>query len=131
MSGEEKKEDVKEIVKKKVDVSKLVSIIPPPSQLKQQTKKIVEKRIRIKYDESLPENTARVSKELAKLIGISENDSIEIVVAGKKKFVFRALIVDDIESNTVYCYPEELRENGVADNSIATIRRARKGGTSS
>lgn len=113
-------------IQKKLDVSKLVSIIPSPTELRREEKKIIEKRIRIKYDESLAENHAKISKELAKLLSINENDLIEIVVAGKKRFVFRAEIVDDLEMNIVLCYPEELREKGVADNSIATVRKYRK-----
>ena len=112
---------------KKIDVSKLVSIIPSPSELRREEKKIVEKRIRIRYDESLPENTAKISKELANLLGIGENDLIEVVVAGRKKFVFKPLIVEDLDPNIVLCYPRELREKGVADKSIATVRKHRKG----
>ncbi len=111
---------------KKIDVSKLVSIIPSPSELRREEKKIVEKRIRIRYDDSLPENTARLSKELAKLLNIGEDDLIEIVVAGRKKFVFKPEIVDGLDPNIVFCYPEELREKGVADNSIATVRKHRR-----
>ena len=119
--GEE--EEVKSV--KRVDVSKLVSIIPPPSELKREEKRITEKRIRIRYDESLQEDQAKLSKELAKFLGISEDDQVEIVVAGRKKFVFKPIVVDELDPNTVMCYPEKLRESGVADNSIATIRKYR------
>ncbi|OYT37193.1 MAG: hypothetical protein B6U89_07730 [Desulfurococcales archaeon ex4484_58] len=122
----EKKESRNEVKEaKKVDVSKLVSIIPPPSELRRKETRITEKRIRIRYDESLAENTAKISKKLAETIGVKEDDQIEIVVAGKKKFIFKATISGDVEENQVYCYPEELREKGVADNSIATIRKHR------
>lgn len=108
---------------KKVDIKKLVSIIPPASELKRKQKVLREKRIRIKYDETLAENTAKVPKDLAEALGIKEGDTIEIVVAGKKKFLFKAIIIDETGTNYVYCYPEELREKGVADNSIATLRK--------
>ncbi|ADI32426.1 hypothetical protein [Staphylothermus hellenicus] len=108
---------------KKVDIKKLVSIIPPASELRRKQKVLREKRIRIKYDESLPENTAKVPKDLAEALGIKEDDTIEIVIAGKKKFMFKAVIIDETGTNLVYCYPEELREKGVADNSIATLRK--------
>jgi bifunctional DNA-binding transcriptional regulator/antitoxin component of YhaV-PrlF toxin-antitoxin module len=118
-SGEEKKEEVV----KKVDIKKLVSIIPPASELRRKQKVLREKRIRIKYDESLPEGSARVPKDLASMLGIKDGDMIEIVVAGRKKFLFKAEIIEETGTNIVYCYPEELRENGVADNSIATLRK--------
>ncbi len=118
--GEEEK---KEEVVKKVDIKKLVSIIPPASELRRKQKVLKEKRIRIRYDESLPEGSARVPKDLASMLGIKNGDIIEIVIAGKKKFLFKAEIIEETGTNTVYCYPEELRENGVADNSIATLRR--------
>jgi len=132
MGGESKEGRRPEASSRKVDVSKLVSIIPPPSELKKrEEKKIIEKRIRIRYDESLPEGVARLSKELASYLGINENDLIEIVVGGKRKFVFKTVIDEKVEANTVYCYPEELRERGVADYSIATVRKRLQQGYSS
>jgi hypothetical protein len=117
--GEEKREEVV----RKVDIKKLVSIIPPASELRRKQKVLREKRIRIRYDESLPEGSARVPKDLASMLGIRDGDTIEIVIAGRKKFLFKAEVIEEIGTNIVYCYPEELRENGVADNSIATLRK--------
>ncbi|MEM1921380.1 MAG: hypothetical protein QW615_01550 [Desulfurococcaceae archaeon] len=111
---------------KKIDVSKLISIIPPPSELWKEEKKIVEKRIRVKYDESLPEKTVKISSELAKILDISKDDYAEIIVAGRKKFIYRVIVDDGLDLNTIYSNPIELRENGVADNSIATIRKHRR-----
>jgi len=118
---EEKKET--STPSKKIDVSKLVSIIPSPAELRGEEKKITEKRIRVKYDETLPAGYAKFSKKLAELLGITENDMVEIVVAGRKKFIYKSMIVEDTDVNTVYCNPSELKPNGVADNSIATIRK--------
>ena len=122
---EKREEKEGEVKPKKIDVSKLVSIVPPPTELKREEKRFTEKRIRIRYDESLPEDQAKISKELARFLNIGENDLVEVVVAGKKKFVFKPIIVDDLDPNIAMCYPEKLRENGVADNSIATIRKYR------
>lgn len=107
----------------KIDIKKLVSIVPPASELRRRQKLLREKRIRIKYDDNLPEGVAKVPKELAKMLGINDGDKIEIVVAGKKKFVFTATIIDEPGTNNVYVYPAELEEKGVADNSIATLRK--------
>lgn len=113
----------KPALKKRIDVTKLLSIIPPASELKRKEVKLKEKRIRVRYNESLPVNTVRLSKQLAQLLGINEGDQVEIVVAGRHKFVYNAIIIDEGNVNEVHCNPEELKERGVADNSIATVRR--------
>ncbi len=128
MSEKEVKDEIKQTQpsqqdQPKIDIKKLVSIVPPASELKKKTKVLKEKRIRIKFDESLPEGASKVPKDLARMLGIKEGDKIEIVVAGRKKFIFTALIIEESGVNYVYVYPEELREKGVADNSIATIRK--------
>jgi len=83
-------------------------------------KSIVQKRIRIKYDPSLKRDEARLNTRLANELNIS--DKLEIVVAGRHRFVFKAIIDDEAEYNRVYVNPELMEEHGVADNSIATLR---------
>ena len=107
----------------KIDVTRLVSIIPPASQLKRREARIREKRIRIRYNESLPQGVVKISKKLAEMLNIKDGDLVDIVVAGRHKFVYKAVIEEGEGVNEVYCNPEELKERGVADNSIATIRR--------
>jgi len=109
----------------KRDLEKLLNLIPPASMLKTRKKKLTEKRIRIRYDDSLDEEEARIPKNLAGELGIS--GYLEIVVAGRKRFVFRALIDDEAEGNIVYVNPDLMEEHGIADNSIATVR-SHKGG---
>ncbi len=121
--AKEKKLEEKQVEQPKIDIKKLVSIVPPASELRKKAKILKEKRIRIRFDESLPEASAKVPKDLAQMLGIKEGDVIEIVIAGRKKFVFKATIIDETGTNLVYVYPEELREKGVADNSIATLRK--------
>jgi antitoxin component of MazEF toxin-antitoxin module len=110
----------------KPDISKLASIVPPASELKKKEKILSEKRLRVKYDESLKEPIAKIPKPIAGMLGIKDGDSVEVVVAGRKKFVFKAVIIESQEENTIYVYPEELKINGVADNSIATLRKSRQ-----
>ncbi|ADG91443.1 hypothetical protein [Thermosphaera aggregans] len=110
----------------KPDISKLVSIVPPASELKKKEKILSEKRLRVKYDESLKEPIAKIPKPIAGMLGIKDGDSVEVVVAGRKKFMFKAVIIESQEENTIYVYPEELKINGVADNSIATLRKSRQ-----
>ncbi len=127
MSKENKETTSKGIESKektrKIDVTRLVSIIPPASQLKRKEAKIKEKRIRVRYNESLPLGVVKISKKLAEMLNIKDGDLVDIVVAGRHKFVYKAVIEEGEGVNEVYCNPEELRERGVADNSIATIRR--------
>lgn len=126
MSNGEEKKSAEEPVVRRIDVSKVVSVIPPASELFKKEKPLVEKRIRVRYDESLSEDVAKIHKDLANALGVTDKDLIEIVVAGRRKFVYKPLIVDNIDVEAVYCNPINLRKNGVADNSIATVRKAQK-----
>ncbi|MCX8199663.1 MAG: hypothetical protein N3E36_06565 [Sulfolobales archaeon] len=108
---------------KKLDIVKLLTIVPPASELKQAKAKVVERRVRVIYDDQLSKDVVRISQELASEIGVSEGDLVEVVVGGKKKFMYKVLIASGIQFNTVLCNSEELKLNGVANNSIATIRR--------
>ncbi len=113
MSGEERR------------IDKILDFIPSASQLKETRKVLREKRVRIRYDDDLDEEEARISSRLARELGIK--DYLEIVVAGKKRFAFKAIIEDDVEENIVYVNGDLMEEHGIADNSIATVR-AHKGG---
>ncbi|MCE4607115.1 MAG: hypothetical protein F7B59_07305 [Desulfurococcales archaeon] len=113
MSGEEK------------SIDKILDLIPSASQLKETKKALREKRIRIRYDDGLDEDEARVSLKLAGELGI--RDYLEIVVAGKKRFAFKAIVDENAEENIVFVNGDLMEEHGIADNSIATVR-AHKGG---
>lgn len=116
-------EDVGEELPDKADVKAALSLIPPASALKAQEKRITEKRIRLRYDPTLKPEEARVNTKLAKELGITEK--LEIVVAGRHRFAFRAIIDDEAEYNKVYVNPDLMEEHGIADNSIATVRSYR------
>ena len=105
---------------KKLDIKALVAIIPPAS-VKKKEKQIREKRIRLRYNESVKPGHAIICEALAKLLNIK--DYIEITVAGRKRFKLKVTIDQKVPENEVWCNPEELREKGIADNSIATVRR--------
>ena len=114
----------------KVDVSKLVAIIPPASEIigkKREKSTIIEKRIRIRFDRSLDKPIARIPSSIAQLLSIKNGDAVEIVVAGRKKAVFTAEVFEaKPEEEAVYIYPGELEPQGVSDNSIATIRKVKR-----
>jgi hypothetical protein len=107
--------------KKEKDIKSLLAVIPPASALKGGVKKIQEKRIRIRYG-NVKESFIKISSALAEDLGISEK--AYVVVGGKKRFLLNVIIDDNLPANEVYANPDLLRENGIADNSIATIRRA-------
>jgi hypothetical protein len=109
---------------KKVDISKLLAIIPSASELRGAKKTLSEKRIRIKYDRSIDKPIAKIPAWIASELDIKNGDVVEVVVAGKRKTTFTAEVVESTES-AVVVYPVELEKQGVADNSIATIRKAK------
>lgn len=107
----------------KVDIKKLIAVVPPPSVLFAKQKRVVkEKRIRILYDPSVGEEEAKISKTLAEELGISH--FLEVSVTGKKRFKFKAVVVDSIPNDVVLVNPEVMMNNGVANNSICTVRSA-------
>ena len=124
MLDEEKKEPVEESKPSKVDISRLLAIVPSAAELRGEKKVLQEKRIRIRFDRSLVKPVAIVPTSIARELDIKTGDAVEIVVAGKKKAVFTAQ-VEDRGENVVIVYPAELEKQGVADNSIATIRKVK------
>lgn len=110
--------------KQKPDLSKLLAIIPSAAELKGEKKILSEKRIKIRYDRSLSKPIAKVPVQVASELDIKPGDQVEIVVAGKKKVVLTADLYESKE-NIVIVYPAELEKQGVADNSIATIRKVK------
>ncbi|MEM1542082.1 MAG: hypothetical protein QW101_03340 [Ignisphaera sp.] len=105
----------------KTDIKKLLAVVPPPSAILSKNRKVVkEKRIRLVYDSSIGKDEAKIPSGLAKELGVK--DFIEISIAGRKRFRFRALIADDVSGDVVHVNPELMKIHGVADKSICTIR---------
>ncbi|MEB3844444.1 MAG: hypothetical protein LRS48_02015 [Desulfurococcales archaeon] len=109
-----------EIKIEKPPLGKLLATIPPASSLKARQKKISEKRIRLKYDYSLEREEAKINPSLARTLGIT--DLLEITVARRHRFVFKAIVDDSVEEDRVHVNPDLMEEHGIADNSIATVR---------
>lgn len=112
-----------EIKLEKPDIKRALAVIPSASALKQREKRLSEKRIRLRYDYSLKPEEAKVHPTLAKELGIE--DKLEIVVAGRHRFVFKAIVDEEAEPNRVHVNPDLMEEHGIADNSIATVRAYR------
>ena len=82
--------------------------------------KRIEKRLRIRRTSSVPPGQVRVNPKTKDYLGLS--DHIEIVVAGKKKIIFKVLSLEEVPENEVWGNDEELRSHGIADYTIATCR---------
>ena len=125
VEGEERREGEaeEEPMPDRPDIRRALSFIPTASALRQRERRLSEKRIRLKYDYSLKPEEARIHPSLAKELGIT--DKLEIVVAGRHRFIFRAIIDEEAEENRVHVNPDLMEEHGVADNSIATVRAYR------
>ncbi|MDM7275740.1 MAG: hypothetical protein P3X22_006470 [Thermoprotei archaeon] len=106
-------------------LSRILSLIPSASSLKEQKTVLREKRIRLRYDPGVMEGFARIRGDLAGSLGIT--GKLEIVAAGKAKIIANALISDDVEPDRVHVNPEEASRRGIADNSIVTVRAYREG----
>uniref|UniRef100_A0A7J3V009 Uncharacterized protein n=2 Tax=Candidatus Methanosuratincola (ex Vanwonterghem et al. 2016) TaxID=1915412 RepID=A0A7J3V009_9CREN len=80
-----------------------------------------EKRLRLRRKEDTDKGIGKLNPSTMKYLQI--NEKFEVVVAGKKKLELRAFPLPDIPENEVWANAEEMRVQGLADNSIATIRK--------
>ncbi|MEZ0345404.1 MAG: hypothetical protein ABWK01_02520 [Infirmifilum sp.] len=79
-----------------------------------------EKRLRLRRKDEVPEGKAYMNPVTMSELGITS--SIEVVIAGKKKLYFTSQPLDNVPPNEVWCSTDELKTQGVADNTIATVR---------
>ncbi|MEM2376038.1 MAG: hypothetical protein QXZ10_00255 [Sulfolobales archaeon] len=104
----------------KRDIKSLVAIIPPPQSLTTKQSKPKERRIRLKYSDSVKPDELRVPKALADELEIK--DFVHIVVAGRKGVDLKAVVDDKLPPTEVLGNPETMKSKGIADNSIVTVR---------
>ncbi len=83
-----------------------------------------EKRIRIRRVGAIDKGMAKINGRLATETGLK--DMVEVIVAGgssrERRFVLSLIIDDSVPDNELWCNDLFLKEQGVADNSIVTIR---------
>jgi antitoxin component of MazEF toxin-antitoxin module len=120
----QEKKETGEAKESKIEISKLLAIVPPASELKKKETSLKEKRIRVQHDPGVDPSKLKIPSELAKILGVKDGDTVELVVAGKRKFTYTAQVFESNDLNIVLAHPDELVRNGVADNSIATVRKA-------
>jgi len=80
-----------------------------------------ERRLRLRRKDEVSEGLARMNPKTMEQLQIK--DKIEVVIAGKKKGVWSVLASESVSENEVWMNSEELRRRGIADNTIATVRR--------
>lgn len=79
-----------------------------------------ERRLRLKRKDAVPRGQARMNPKATEYLEIM--DVVEVVVGGKRRFRFRVLALDVVPENEIWCNADELRELGIADNTIAAAR---------
>jgi hypothetical protein len=80
-----------------------------------------EKRLRLRRRDETDKGIGKLNTATMKFLQIT--DKLEIVVAGKKKAEFKAISLPDIPENEIWANTDELKILGLADNSIATVRK--------
>lgn len=80
-----------------------------------------EKRLRLRRRDEIEKGSSKLNSTTYKFLQISGR--IEVVVAGKKKLELNAIPLSDILENEVWINTEEMRVQGLSDNSIATVRK--------
>jgi len=85
-----------------------------------------EKRLRIRRREEVPEGQARLNPKSMEYLEIKKE--VEIVIAGKKRYRFKAFPWEGVPENEVWCNADEMRMLGIADRTIATVRAPLKEG---
>ena len=83
--------------------------------------KRIEKRLRLRCRADVERGTAKMNPQTMRYLGIATE--VEIVVAGKKRLRFSVLPFDQVPLTEVWLNEQEMRENGIADRTIATVRR--------
>ncbi len=95
---------------------------------KKERKAPMERRLRLRRRGDVDEGRALMNPNTMKELNIATE--IEAVLVGggarERRYVFKVVAKDDVPPSEVWCNEEELRRNGIADNSIATIRAHRR-----
>jgi ATP-dependent protease ClpP protease subunit len=82
-----------------------------------------EKRMRIRSHEDVTSENSKMNSKMAEQLGISEE--VEAIVSGKWKGKWKVDLTESVPANEVWMNGDELKAKGIADNTIATIRKPR------
>ncbi len=86
---------------------------------------LAEKRMRIRSREDVASENSKMNSKIAEQLGVS--DEVEAIVSGKWKGKWKVSLTESIPANEIWMNGEELKAKGIADNTIATIRKPRPG----
>ncbi|MEM4486924.1 MAG: hypothetical protein QW116_06815 [Zestosphaera sp.] len=84
-------------------------------------KRVLERRVRVRLGDDVPEGVLQIARRLADELGIK--DSVQLSVSGRK-LILKVLTSEELPENEVRANEDFMRRNGVADNSMATVRSA-------
>ncbi|MCG2881819.1 MAG: hypothetical protein L7G91_03750 [Acidilobus sp.] len=109
----------------KVDISKMLSFIPPASAVYSRELKVTEKRVRLNYSPDVQEGSILLSKKLASELGIK--DKVEVSVGGGRRRLTLIAVIDENSSDdtNVYANPDQMKTLGIADKSTVVVRAPR------
>ncbi|MEM2006264.1 MAG: hypothetical protein QXG17_03150 [Sulfolobales archaeon] len=107
-------------IEKKRDIKVLLSVIPPAEALRKQRSSPQERRVKLKYNSVVKTGSLHVNPELARELSIG--DYAEISVHGKR-VKLKVVVSEKVPQGEVWG-SADLRTQGIADNSIVTIRSA-------
>jgi hypothetical protein len=81
-----------------------------------------EKRLRLRRRDEVDKGIGKINSQTCKFLQVSGR--MTFVVAGKKKLELTALPFPDVPENEVWINTDEMKIQGLSDNSIATVRKA-------
>lgn len=82
---------------------------------------IPEKRLRLRGREDVGSGNSKINLKMAEQLGIS--NEVEAIVAGKSKGQWKTMPTESVPANEVWMNYDEMKLKGIADNTIATVRR--------
>jgi len=85
---------------------------------------VKQKRMRLRHRIEVERGKSFLNPDIMNFLEVEDGQEIEIVVAKKKKFRSVVFSKSEVPINEVWMNPDELQEKGIADNSIATVRKA-------
>lgn len=85
---------------------------------------VKQKRMRLRHRIEVERGKSYLNPDTMNFLEVEDGQEIEIVVVKKKKFRNVVFSKSEVPINEVWMNPDELQEKGIADNSIATVRKA-------
>ncbi len=84
---------------------------------------ILEKRLRIRSREDVISGNSKINSRTSEKLAIQ--DEIEVVVAGKSRGKWKTFHAESVPENEVWMNVDEMKGKGLADNTIATVRKSK------